>query len=196
MTSRMRLSVDIYAKRDDCNSGLASGGNKTGKLKYLLAEASERGADALVSSGGVQSNHSCQIWIEGVSLLLLSSSNLTPTLFMCPKAKLVQEHWVDDESSVYSKVGNIQLSRLMASLTAQVLSEGGKPYYIPAGASDHPLGGLGFARWAFEVYAQERELHGYWFKLLAETYHEDGEKLDRRKVIGIDASATPVETRS
>ncbi|KAJ3872735.1 tryptophan synthase beta subunit-like PLP-dependent enzyme, partial [Lentinula edodes] len=157
--------VNIYAKRDDCNSGLAFGGNKTRKLEYLLAEeALEQGADTLVSIGGVQSNHTRQVAAVAAKYGL--------------KAKLVQEHWVDYESSVYSKVGNIQLSRLMgadsnldhdskfgiehkptaASLTAQVLSEGGKPYYIPAGASDHPLGGLGFARWAFEVYAQEKEL--------------------------------------
>ncbi|KAJ4466791.1 tryptophan synthase beta subunit-like PLP-dependent enzyme [Lentinula lateritia] len=213
--------VNIYAKRDDCNSGLAFGGNKTRKLEYLLAEALEQGVDTLVSIGGVQSNHTRQVAAVAAKYGL--------------KAKLVQEHWVDYESSVYSKVGNIQLSRLMgadsnldhdskfgiehkptaASLTAQVLSEGGKPYYIPAGASDHPLGGLGFARWAFEVYAQEKELGVLFdtvvvcavtgstfagmiagFKLLAKTYPEDGEKLGRRKVIGIDASATPVETRS
>lgn len=233
--------VNIYAKRDDCNSGLAFGGNKTRKLEYLLAEALEQGVDTLVSIGGVQSNHTRQVAAVAAKygLKVCPCSYFRPPISfqhsMCHKAKLVQEHWVDYESSVYSKVGNIQLSRLMgadsnldhdskfgiehkptaASLTAQVLSEGGKPYYIPAGASDHPLGGLGFARWAFEVYAQEKELGVLFdtvvvcavtgstfagmiagFKLLAKTYPEDGEKLGRRKVIGIDASATPVETRS
>ena len=93
-------------------------------------------------------------------------------------------------------------------MTQEVIDAGGKPYYIPAGASDHPLGGLGFARWAFEVRAQELGSGVFHdtiivcavtgstfagmiagFKLL--------EKLDRspvRKVIGIDASAKPDET--
>ncbi|KAJ4470244.1 tryptophan synthase beta subunit-like PLP-dependent enzyme [Lentinula aciculospora] len=216
-----QYKVNIYAKRDDCNSGLAFGGNKTRKLEYLLAEALEQGADTLVSIGGVQSNHTRQVAAVAAKYGL--------------KAKLVQEHWVEYNSPVYSKVGNIQLSRLMgadphldqkstfgiehkptaASLTTQVLAEGGKPYYIPAGASDHPLGGLGFARWAFEVHAQEKELGISFdtvvvcavtgstlagmisgFKLLAKTFPEDYERLARRKVIGIDASAKPAETKA
>ncbi|KAE9401385.1 1-aminocyclopropane-1-carboxylate [Gymnopus androsaceus JB14] len=210
--------INIYAKRDDCNSGLAFGGNKTRKLEYLLSEALQQGADTLVSIGGVQSNHTRQVAAVAAKYGL--------------KAKLVQEHWVDYESPIYSQVGNIQLSRLMGaepqldpstfgiehkstatSLIAQVRSEGGKPYYIPAGASDHPLGGLGFARWAFEVYAQEKEMGLFFdtvvvcavtgstfagmiagFKLLAKTYPEDT-RLKTRKVIGIDASAKPEETR-
>ena len=90
---------------------------------------------------------------------------------------LVQESWVDWPDAVYDKVGNILLSRLAGADVRLVRSEfgigfkqsweqalrdvedsGGKPYAIPAGASDHPLGGLGFAGWAFEVAAQEREL--------------------------------------
>lgn len=86
----------------------------------------------------------------------------------------MQERWVDWDDVGGDKVGNIQLSRLMgsdvrmddsafgiehkptlANLTEEIKAAGGKPYYIPAGASDHPLGGLGFARWAFEVEAQE-----------------------------------------
>src|SRR3989454_10130058 len=53
--------VEIWAKRDDCNSGLAYGGNKTRKLEYLAAEALAQGCDTLVSIGGVQSNHTRQV---------------------------------------------------------------------------------------------------------------------------------------
>jgi 1-aminocyclopropane-1-carboxylate deaminase len=143
------------------------------------------------------------------------------------KAKLVQEKWVDHDDPGYDKIGNIQLSRLMGAdvrldnsgfgiehketlkrLNQEVTEAGGKPYYIPAGASDHPLGGLGFARWAFEVRKQELDMALFFdtivvcavtgstlagmvagFKLL--------ERLDQsppRKVIGIDASAKPDET--
>lgn len=140
----------------------------------------------------------------------------------------MQEHWVDWSDPGYAKVGNIQLSRMMgaspqletsefgighkdtaANLTKEVINDGGKPYYIPAGASDHPLGCLGFARWAFEVAEQEKELDVFFdtvivcavtgstfagmivgFKLL----EKNGGK--KRRVIGIDASAKPSETRS
>ena len=51
----------IWAKRDDCNSGLAYGGNKTRKLEYLVADALAKGCDTLVSIGGVQSNHTRQV---------------------------------------------------------------------------------------------------------------------------------------
>src|SRR2546429_3382819 len=49
--------VEIWAKREDCNSGLAYGGNKGRKLEYLAADALAQGCDTLVSIGGVQSNH-------------------------------------------------------------------------------------------------------------------------------------------
>ena len=63
--------VEIYAKRDHCNSGLAMGGNKLRKLEYIVPDAIASGADTLVSIGGVQSNHTrmvaatrCENWHE------------------------------------------------------------------------------------------------------------------------------------
>ena len=133
------------------------------KLEYLAADALAQGCDTLVSIGGVQSNHTRQVAAVAARLGL--------------KCVLVQEHWVDWPDVVYDKVGNILLSRIMgadvrlvdAGLRHRVSPElaggarlgqraGGKPYPIPAGASDHPLGGLGFARWAQEVADQEAEL--------------------------------------
>ncbi|CAG7563898.1 unnamed protein product [Fusarium equiseti] len=204
--------VNVYAKREDCNSGLAYGGNKVRKLEYLAAEAQAQGCDTLVSIGGVQSNHTRAVTAVATSLGL--------------KAATVQEHWVDWEDPGYEKVGNIQLSRLMggdvrldpstfgiehkttlAKLTDELKSSGRKPYYIPAGASDHPLGGLGFARWAFEVEAQEKEL-GIFFDTIivcavtGSTFAGmiAGFKLAQkngspaRKIIGIDASGKVQQT--
>ncbi|KOS16758.1 putative 1-aminocyclopropane-1-carboxylate deaminase [Escovopsis weberi] len=205
--------VNVYAKREDCNSGLAFGGNKIRKLEYLAADALAQRADTLVSIGGVQSNHTRAVTAVAAKLGL--------------KAATVQEHWVDWHDAGYERVGNIQLSRLMggdvrldpstfgighkatlAGLKAEIESRGGKPYYIPAGASDHPLGGLGFARWALEVEAQEREMGIFFdtvivcavtgstmagmiagFKLAQE---RNGSPT--RAVIGIDASGKPQET--
>src|SRR3954454_15798037 len=93
--------VALWAKRDDCNSGLAHGGNKTRKLEYLAAEALAQGCDTLVSIGGVQSNHTRQVAAVAAQLRLA--------------CVLVQEHWVDWDDPVYETVGNILLSRIMGA---------------------------------------------------------------------------------
>ncbi|EXJ82598.1 1-aminocyclopropane-1-carboxylate deaminase [Capronia epimyces CBS 606.96] len=204
--------VNVYAKREDCNSGLAFGGNKTRKLEYFAPEILAQGCDTITSIGGVQSNHTRQVAAVAAKLGL--------------KAALVQEKWVDWNDPGYEKVGNIQLSRLMganprldpspfgiehknslSTLTQEIVAQGGKPYYIPAGASDHPLGGLGFARWAFEVEQQERELGVFFDTIIVcavtgstmagmvagfKLAQKHGSK--PRKVIGIDASAKVQKT--
>jgi 1-aminocyclopropane-1-carboxylate deaminase/D-cysteine desulfhydrase-like pyridoxal-dependent ACC family enzyme len=93
--------VEIWAKREDCNSGLAYGGNKTRKLEYLVADALAQGCDTLVSIGGVQSNHTRQVAAVAAKLGL--------------GCVLVQEHWVEWPDAVYDKVGNILLSRIMGA---------------------------------------------------------------------------------
>jgi len=202
--------VEIWAKREDCNSGLAYGGNKVRKLEYLAADALAKGCDTLVSIGGVQSNHTRQVAAVAAKLGL--------------DCVLVQEHWVEWPDVVYDKVGNILLSRIMGAevrldaagfdigirpsweqALADVEARGGKPYAIPAGASDHALGGLGFARWAAEVADQEREL-GIFFDTVVVCSVTGSTQAgmvagfaaqDRpRAVLGIDGSATVPETRA
>ena len=199
----------IWAKREDVNSGLAYGGNKTRKLEYLIPDALAKGADTLVSIGGVQSNHTRQVAAVAAKLGL--------------KAVLVQERWVDWPDSINDKVGNILLSRIMGAdvrldpsgfgiefkdswqrALADVERAGGTPYAIPAGASDHPLGGLGFANWAHEMQAQEAELGVFFDTIVVCSVTGSSHAgiiagcagLDRpRRVIGIDASAKIDATR-
>ena len=57
LTAHLGGEVELYAKREDCNSGLAFGGNKLRKLEYIIPDAIASNADTLVSIGGVQSNH-------------------------------------------------------------------------------------------------------------------------------------------
>jgi 1-aminocyclopropane-1-carboxylate deaminase len=209
LSEHLGAAVEIWAKRDDCNAGLAYGGNKTRKLEYLAADALAQGCDTLVSIGGVQSNHTRQVAAVAAHLGL--------------GCVLVQEHWVDWPDSVYDKVGNILLSRIMGAdvrldpagfdigfrpsweqALADVEARGGKPYAIPAGASDHPLGGLGFARWADEVEEQEREL-GLFFDTIVVCSVTGSTQAGMvagfaaqertRRVLGIDASATVEQTR-
>ena len=143
------------------------------------------------------------------------------------KCLLVQEKWVDWDDPVNDKVGNILLSRIMGAdvrldphgfdigirqsweeAIAEVEASGGKPYAIPAGASEHKLGGLGFANWAYEVVEQEKELGTFFDTIVVCTVTgsthagmiagfaalEDAGGRPRR-VIGIDASATLDKTR-
>ena len=88
----------VWAKREDVNSGIAFGGNKTRKLEYLVADALAQGCDTLVSIGGVQSNHTRQVAAVAARVGL--------------GCVLVQESWVDWPDAVYDKVGNILISRL------------------------------------------------------------------------------------
>ena len=91
----------VWAKRDDVNSGLAFGGNKTRKLEYLVADALASGCDTLVSIGGVQSNHTRQVAAAAAKTGM--------------KCVLIQESWVDWPDVTYDRVGNILLSRLMGA---------------------------------------------------------------------------------
>lgn len=209
LSAHLGGKVELFAKREDCNSGLAFGGNKTRKLEYLIPDVIAQGADTLVSIGGVQSNQTRQVAAVAAHLGM--------------KCVLVQENWVNYSDAVYDRVGNIQMSRMMGAdvrlvpdgfdigirrsweeAMADVRAKGGKPYPIPAGCSEHPLGGLGFVGFAEEVRAQEAEM-GIRFDYIVVCsvtgstqagmvvgFAADG-RADR--VIGIDASAKPAQTR-
>ncbi len=201
--------VEIYAKRDDCNSGLALGGNKLRKLEYILPDAIASGADTLVSIGGVQSNHTRQVAAAAAKVGM--------------KCVVIQESWVPHDDAVYDRVGNILMTRLMGAdsrlvdegfdigirrsweeALQSVRDAGGVPYAIPAGASVHKLGGLGYVGFAEEVRAQEAQL-GLSFDYIVVCcvtgstqagmivgFAADGRA---ERVIGIDASGTPDRLR-
>ena len=201
--------VELYAKREDCNSGLAFGGNKLRKLEYIIPDAIASNADTLVSIGGVQSNHTRMVAAVAAKIGM--------------KCRLVQESWVPHEDAVYDRVGNILLSRIMGAdvqlvdegfdigirqsweeAIADVKAKGGKPYAIPAGASVHKYGGLGYVGFAEEVRAQEKEL-GFSFDYIVVCTVTGSthagmvagfalEDRGDRRVIGIDASKTLEQT--
>ncbi len=210
LTAHLGGDVELYAKREDCNSGLAYGGNKLRKLEYIVPDAIKSGADTLVSIGGVQSNHTRMVAAVAAKLGM--------------KCRLIQEAWVPHEDAVYDRVGNILLSRIMGAQTqlvddgfdigirdswkralAEVEAEGGKPYAIPAGASVHKYGGLGYVGFAEEVRQQEAEMGlrfdyvvvctvtGSTHAGMVVGFAADGRA---RNVIGIDASCTPDQTKA
>jgi 1-aminocyclopropane-1-carboxylate deaminase len=210
LSAHLGGKVALYAKREDCNSGLAFGGNKTRKLEYLIPEALAQGCDTLVSIGGIQSNQTRQVAAVAAHLGM--------------KCVLVQENWVNYSDAVYDRVGNIQMSRILGAdvrldaagfdigirpswerAMEDVRRAGGKPFAIPAGCSEHPLGGLGFVGFAEEVRAQETEL-GFRFDYVVvcsvtgstQAGMVVGFAVDGRaeRVIGIDASAAPARTKA
>ncbi len=150
------LRRNIYIKRDDM-TGVGLGGNKVRKLEYLLADAKEKGADTVITTGGAQSNHAM---LTAACALKL---NLTPYLVLKGRG-------------VCEKKGNLLLSDLMGAdvrlidsdfyrdvyaamdaLEADLKARGKKPYCIPVGGSV-PLGALGYARAMLEAFEQMKAM--------------------------------------
>ena len=164
-----------------------------------------------MSIGGVQSNHTRQVAAVAARVGL--------------GCVLVQESWVDWPDPVYDKVGNILVSRLTGAdvrlvraefgigfkdswerVLREIEASGGRPYAIPAGASDHPLGGLGFASWAYELAEQERQLGVFFDTIIVCSVTGSTQagispasprspRSRPRRILGIDASAKPAQTR-
>ncbi|HUG56820.1 MAG TPA: D-cysteine desulfhydrase [Candidimonas sp.] len=150
---------NLYIKRDDC-TGLATGGNKTRKLEFLVAQAIEQGADTLITQGAVQSNHARQTIAAAARVGM--------------KCKILLEQRVTNASEEYEESGNVLLDRLMGgeivarfpagtnmqqemeNLAAELRSAGSKPYVIPGGGSN-PVGALGYVACAQELLTQSFE---------------------------------------
>lgn len=150
---------NIYIKRDDC-TGLATGGNKTRKLEFLVAQAIAEGADTLITQGAVQSNHARQTIAAAARVGM--------------KCKILLEQRVSDATDDYEHSGNVMLDGLMGgeivarlpsgtdmqqameSLATELRSAGSKPYVIPGGGST-PVGALGYVACAQELLNQSFE---------------------------------------
>ncbi|ATY90298.1 D-cysteine desulfhydrase [Pectobacterium atrosepticum] len=149
----------IYIKRDDA-TGLATGGNKTRKLEFLLADAQQQGADVIITQGATQSNHVRQTIAAAAKLGL--------------KTKVLLEKRVEDYGEDYQRSGNVLLDNLlggdiidhlpagtdmqqaMETLAESLRKEGFKPYVIPGGGSS-PVGALGYVACAEELLFQSSQ---------------------------------------
>lgn len=166
LAKKLGGKVNIYAKREDRNSGLAFAGNKLRKFEYIVPDILAGNYTHIVSIGGIQSNQTLMTVATACKLGL--------------KAVTVQENWVpipEAEKETYDKVGNIEAARIMGGDVRLVpdgfdigmrksfndalndlKAQGFKPYPVPAGCSEHKYGGLGFVGFADEVIKQEQEL--------------------------------------
>lgn len=146
---------NIYVKRDDC-TGLGTGGNKTRKLEFLMADAVQKGATAVITQGAVQSNHARQTAAAACKVGM--------------KCELVFEKRVGDATEPYRLSGNVFLDHLfganisevekgsdmnaaMEAVAEQLRGRGETPYIIPGGGSN-AIGALGYVDCALEMITQ------------------------------------------
>lgn len=150
---------NLYIKRDDC-TGLASGGNKTRKLEFLVGDALKQNADMLVTQGAVQSNHVRQTAAAACRYGL--------------KCHGLLERRVPDRANDYEETGNVLLDKLFGAtlefrpsgldmnaeaiaVTEKLREEGHRPYFIPGGGSNE-IGALGYVSCAQEIIAQSKAM--------------------------------------
>jgi L-cysteate sulfo-lyase len=157
--TRLLRGPQLYVKRDDC-TGLATGGNKTRKLEFLIADALAQGADSVITHGAVQSNHVRQTAAAARKYGLRCAALL--------------ERRVPGHGPAYETTGNVLFDRLFraelrfvapgtdmdvacAELAEAMREDRGKPYYIPGGGSN-PVGALGYVNAALELLQQANDL--------------------------------------
>ncbi len=146
----------LLIKRDD-QTGLASGGNKARKLEFLVAEALEKGADILITTGGIQSNHArqtaaaaakfglgCYLVLAGSEPELRSGNLLLDDLLGA------EVHWLDPTSGANAMDA-------MQRLAGRLRDGGNKPYVIPRGGST-PIGACGYVLAMIEAMQQLEEM--------------------------------------
>jgi L-cysteate sulfo-lyase len=146
---------NLYIKRDDC-TGLGSGGNKTRKLEFLMADAVQHGADTIITQGATQSNHARQ--------------TVAIAAKMGMRCEILLEDRTGYKAENYKKSGNVFLDHLygasvrecpggtdmnaaMAAVAEELRAQGRRPYIIPGGGSN-PIGALGYVTCALEMVNQ------------------------------------------
>jgi 1-aminocyclopropane-1-carboxylate deaminase len=211
LSKKLGGKVNIYAKREDRNSGLAFAGNKLRKFEYIVPDILAGEYTHIVSIGGIQSNQTLMTVATACKLGL--------------KAVTVQENWVpipEAEKATYDKVGNIEAARIMGGdvrlvpdgfdigmrksfddALTELKEQGYKPYPVPAGCSEHKYGGLGFVGFADELIQQEKELGIKFDKIVvccvtgstaAGIFVGMAQYGREKDVIAIDASGKPEKT--
>jgi L-cysteate sulfo-lyase len=150
---------DIYVKRDDC-TGLATGGNKTRKLEFLIADAQAQGVEVVITAGALQSNHARQTAAAAARVGM--------------KCLLILENGLNSQDPLYLRNGNMLLDRLHGAQIQEVLAGADitammdsavleyarnnvKAYAIPIGGSN-AIGALGYVDCALELAAQTQEM--------------------------------------
>jgi L-cysteate sulfo-lyase len=156
--SRVLGGPHLWIKRDDC-TGLSTGGNKTRKLEFLMAEALAQKADVVITQGATQSNHARQTAAAAARLgmkchILLEdrTGSTDPSYTDNGNVLLDRLHGADVER----RAGGSNMQAEMEAVAAQLAADGQRPYVIPGGGSN-PLGALGYVNAALELVSQSAE---------------------------------------
>jgi L-cysteate sulfo-lyase len=145
----------LFIKRDDC-TGLATGGNKTRKLEFLIADALAKGADTIITQGAVQSNHARQTAAAAVRhglkcMILLENRTGNEAPEYCESGNVFLDHLIGAPTRIFP--AGTPMNDAMQTAAAQCRDHGGKPYIIPGGGSN-AIGALGYVECALELLVQ------------------------------------------
>ncbi len=148
----------LYIKRDDC-TGLATGGNKTRKLEFLMADALEQGADTVITQGATQSNHARQTVAAAARLdmkciILLEDRTGFTDLNYLDSGNVFLDRLMGSPTRTYA--AGTDMNAAMRTVAEEVRAQGGKPYVIPGGGSN-PIGALGYVNCALEIITQAND---------------------------------------
>jgi L-cysteate sulfo-lyase len=156
--SRALDGPNLWIKRDDC-TGLSSGGNKTRKLEFLMADAVARGADTIVTQGATQSNHARQTCAIAAKLDLECHILLEDRTGYHDEAYVHNGNVLLDQlhgATVSTRPGGSDMNVEMEQFGQQLRDDGKKPYIIPGGGSNE-IGALGYVNAALELIHQANE---------------------------------------
>ncbi|WP_189370458.1 D-cysteine desulfhydrase [Tateyamaria omphalii] len=145
----------IWVKRDDC-TGLSSGGNKTRKLEFLMADAQRQGADTIITQGATQSNHARQTAAAAAKLGMACHILLEDRTGSKDENYVLNGNVLLDRlhgATVSKRPGGADMNAEMTTLAEQVLRDGKIPYVVPGGGSN-PIGALGYVNCARELTEQ------------------------------------------
>jgi len=146
---------EIWIKRDDC-TGLSTGGNKTRKLEFLMAEAELQGADMVMTQGATQSNHARQTAAFAAKLgldchILLEDRTGSNNANYNNNGNVLLDHM--HGATTEKRPGGGDMNAEMETVADRFRAEGRNVYTIPGGGSN-PTGALGYVNCAFEMLAQ------------------------------------------
>ena len=149
----------LYIKRDDC-TGLSSGGNKTRKLEFLMADALQKGCDTVITQGAIQSNHARQTAAAAAKLgmkcrILLENRTGSTSPDYCGSGNVLLDHLHGAPTQTFP-AGTV-MNAEMEKVAEEIRSHGGKPYIIVGGGSN-PIGALGYVNCALELVAQANDM--------------------------------------
>jgi len=149
---------EIWIKRDDC-TGLSTGGNKTRKLEFLMAEAELAGADLVITQGATQSNHARQTAAFAAKLgmdchILLEDRTGSDDANYNHNGNVLLDHL--HGATTEKRLGGGDMNAEMEKVADRLRADGRNVYTIPGGGSN-PTGALGYVNCAFELLAQAND---------------------------------------